>query len=271
MKRIGRLKRLDVANPFGAPVYRLAVCASTMDEARWLLSEGATHGTAIATDLQTGGRGRYPERTWVSSAGKNLMFTLILRYPDFSRVPEAITLRFGLAVARAIADFEPDLASALAVKWPNDVMLGNKKCAGLLTENNGGTVLAGIGINVAEKFSEDGPTPHASSIACELAAVNKDRAAIYVEPPLSLLLEKTLFFLHDAVSPGFDGVWREELERMLYMKGRNVRFAAGTSPARVVNGVIAGIRADGALLIVPEGGTATEAFMAGELDVYGAL
>jgi BirA family biotin operon repressor/biotin-[acetyl-CoA-carboxylase] ligase len=234
-----------------------------MDEARRLASEGAISGTAVAADEQTNGRGRYPTRPWLASAGKNLTFTVILRYPDLSHLPAAVTLRLGLAVALAIADLEPSLIPAIAVKWPNDVMLGNKKCAGILTEGSGGTVLAGIGVNVAERF--DGPA--ACSIAGELA----DRAALYADPPhrIPMLLERILLRAHAVLSSDFDGLWRNQLEGLLYMKGRNVRFAAGiaTGPGRrLVNGVISGIRDDGALLIVPDGKTAPEAFTTGELD-----
>jgi BirA family biotin operon repressor/biotin-[acetyl-CoA-carboxylase] ligase len=270
------LKRLNIENPFGAPVYYLDSCESTMDEARRLSAEGASGGTVVAAGLQTSGRGRYPSRSWLSSAGKNLMFTLILRYPDFSSVPPAITLRLGLAVARAIADLEPALVPALAVKWPNDVMLDNRKCAGILTESSGGEVLAGIGVNVAERFDSNGPAPNAGSIAAALSAADADRAALYAAPPhrIPLLLERILLSTRAALSSGFDGVWRNEIEGLLYMKGRNVRFAAGAAieaadeGGRIVNGVISGIRADGALLIIPDGETAPEAFMTGELRVY---
>jgi BirA family biotin operon repressor/biotin-[acetyl-CoA-carboxylase] ligase len=272
---LNRFDLLDIANPFGAPVYRLASCTSTMDEARRLAAEGAPGGTAIAADEQKNGRGRYPERAWLSSAGKNLTFTLILRYPDFSSVPAAVTLRLGLAVARAIADLESALVPAIAVKWPNDVMLGSRKCAGILAESSGSVVLAGIGVNVAERF--DSPASAACSIASELAAVNGDRAAFYAAPPhgIPLLLERILLSAHSVLSSGYDCLWRNELEGLLYMKGKNVRFAAGAAaqPAdggggRIVNGVISGIRADGALLIVPAGETLPEAFTTGELDVY---
>jgi BirA family biotin operon repressor/biotin-[acetyl-CoA-carboxylase] ligase len=171
---------------------------------------------------------------------------------------------------------EPALAPVLSVKWPNDVMLGSKKCAGIITESGGGDVLAGIGVNVAETFA--GTALNAASIACELAALDAGRAAAYTEAPhrIPLLLEKILFSMHDALLPAFDGAWRKELEKALYMRGKNVRFRAGAPDragapaggAPVVNGRIAGIRDDGALLIIPEGKTEAEAFAAGELEFF---
>ena len=262
------MEPLGIKNPFGGPVYRVDSCTSTMDEARRLCGE-APHGTAVMAALQTKGRGRFPARAWAASAGKNLTFTLILRYDGFSSVPAAITLRSGIAVARAIEALAPVLASRTAVKWPNDVMLGNKKCAGMIAESDGGTVLLGIGVNVAEDFGGAGAEAlNAVSIAGELSALDAAAAAAYTEAPhrIPLLLEKTLFALFDTLSAGFDRLWREEFEKRLYMKGQTVSFVTGTADApRTVAGALAGIDSDGALLIIPSGKTEAEAFAAGEV------
>ncbi|MDR2660357.1 MAG: biotin--[acetyl-CoA-carboxylase] ligase [Spirochaetaceae bacterium] len=275
------MERLNIQNPFGQPVYYVETCSSTMDEARRLAEEGARHGTAVMAGLQTNGRGRRETRKWTASAGKNLTFTLILRYPDFSHIPTAITLRSGLAAARAAADFEPALAPKIAVKWPNDVMLGDKKCAGILAESNGSVVLIGIGVNVTEDFSGAplaGAAYEAASIAGELALLNVKSAHDYTKAAdnIALLLEKVLDSLSYTLSPAFDGVWRQELERILYMKGQTVRFSPGgvTDAAcrtRLVTGRLTGIDADGSILIIPEGKTSPESFAAGELPSAGFL
>lgn len=266
------MELLGIKNPFGGPVYRVDSCTSTMDEARRLCGE-APHGTAVMAALQTKGRGRFPSRAWTASAGKNLTFTLILRYDGFSSVPAAITLRSGIAVARAIEALEPALASRVAVKWPNDVMLGNKKCAGLIAESDGSTVLLGIGVNVAEDFEKAGAeAPNAVSIASELYALDTTAAAAYAEAPhrVPLLLEKILFALFDTLSAGFDRLWREEFEKRLYLKGRMISFVAGIAAGsaaapRTVTGTLTGIDSDGAILVIPAGKTEAEAFAAGEV------
>ncbi|MDR2445636.1 MAG: biotin--[acetyl-CoA-carboxylase] ligase [Spirochaetaceae bacterium] len=262
------MELLDIKNPFGGPVYHVDSCTSTMDEARRLCGE-APHGTIVMADLQTRGRGRFPSRTWTASAGKNLTFTLILRYDGFLSVPAAITLRSGIAVARAIEALEPVLALRTAVKWPNDVMLGSKKCAGLIAESDGRTVLLGIGVNVAENFGRDGATaPNAVSIMDELSTLDTAAAAAYAEAShrVPLLLEKTLFALFYTLSADFDGLWREEFEKRLYMKGKTVSFVSGTVAAPcTVAGTLAGIDSGGALLVIPNGKTEAEAFAAGEV------
>jgi BirA family biotin operon repressor/biotin-[acetyl-CoA-carboxylase] ligase len=237
-----------------------------MDEARRFTEEEAPHGTALMAGLQTKGRGRYATRAWTASAGKNLTFTLILRYSGFSKIPAAITLRSGLAVAQAVSKLEPALAPELTVKWPNDVMLGHKKCAGIVTESDGKVVLTGIGVNVAEEFN--GTALNAASIAGELALLNKNAALAYAEAPhrMPLLLEKILFSLFTVLSHDFDDLWQQELEKMLYLKGMSVNFdSGGAESPRVVTGSLAGIASDGSVLIIPEGKIEACAFAAGEL------
>jgi BirA family biotin operon repressor/biotin-[acetyl-CoA-carboxylase] ligase len=270
------MKQLDIQNPFGEPVYYIDSCASTMDEARRLAESGARHGTAVMAGLQTRGRGRRETRRWTASAGKNLTFTLILRYPDFSRIPAAITLRAGIAVAYAIEAEAPVLREAAAVKWPNDVMLNGKKCAGIIAESDSRAVMLGIGVNIMENFEDmplTGAAYQATSIAVELAEFDAGSAAAYAETPdkIPRFLEKVLFSLFHTLSSGFDASWRQEFENRLYMKGRIARFAAGGIPAdkncppRIVTGTIAGIDADGSILILSEGAETPEAFAAGEL------
>jgi BirA family biotin operon repressor/biotin-[acetyl-CoA-carboxylase] ligase len=232
-----------------------------MDEARGLAA-GARYGTVVMADFQTKGRGRYPERQWTASPGKNVSFTLILKYSDFSSIPAAITLRAGLAAARAIEGMEPVLASILAVKWPNDVMLDNKKCAGLLTESDGRVVLIGIGMNVAETDLPD----YAVSIASALAKLSPERAVPYLEAPhrVFFTVEHILHALFETLSPDFDNLWREELEQRLYMKGRTMRFT--TVIGDTLEGVVSGIDPSGSLLLIPAGKTLSRAFAAGELS-----
>jgi biotin-(acetyl-CoA carboxylase) ligase len=148
-------------------------------------------------------------------------------------------------------------------------MLGYKKCAGLIAESDGSTVLLGIGVNVAEDFGGAGAeAPNAVSIVEELSKLEKAAAAEYAEAPhrVPLLLEKTLFALFYTLSADFDGLWREEFEKRLYLKGQTVSFVSGTAATpRTVAGTITGIDSGGALLVIPTGKTVAEAFAAGEV------
>ncbi|MDR1618640.1 MAG: biotin--[acetyl-CoA-carboxylase] ligase [Treponema sp.] len=294
------MQRLDLANPYGAPVYRLAAVSSTMDEARSLASAAAPHGTVICADFQTGGRGRIRGRPWLGDAGDGLFFTILLRYGSFAAVPPALTLRTGLSLSLAVEAFAPPLAGMLRIKWPNDLMVqlpgAVRKIAGILTESDGNVVFIGIGVNVAQTGFPEPIRHKAASIAQALAlradapapvqssaAARRDAPA----PPRILspesrftLLEHILARLYrelegDAADCGpaagrdGDARWRGPLEDRLYLKGEPVRFIpGGADSGRIVEGRFQGIGPGGELLILPPGAAVPLAFVTGELDLY---
>ena len=131
---------------FGS-VYRYAEsCASTQR----LLEEGDAEGTVAVTEEQTEGRGRLG-RTWHAPARSSVLVSILLRPPvDSARLPE-LSLVAGGAVAEAIAErtgIEP------TIKFPNDVLIGGKKVAGILAESSEGRVVLGIGVNVNQTEDE---------------------------------------------------------------------------------------------------------------------
>lgn len=124
---------------------------STNDEAwRWT-DAGAPHAALVITDEQTAGRGRF-QRRWVTTAGSGLAFSLILRSPPLDpQVVNRITGLGALAVAQAL---QSKYALTAQIKWPNDILLDQRKVAGVLVEAcwNGPdlkAVIIGIGINIA--------------------------------------------------------------------------------------------------------------------------
>jgi BirA family biotin operon repressor/biotin-[acetyl-CoA-carboxylase] ligase len=253
---------LSILNPWKAPIYYHETLSSTMDESRRLAAGGEPHGTVVIADYQEAGRGR-TGRLWNADRGKNLFFTVILRYPDIPSFPRALTLRTGLAVSLAVEDFAPILQGAVLVKWPNDIMIDSRKTAGILTETDGKTVYIGIGVNAAQTVFPGDISAKAGSILLALRArkfpdFGLDRAA---------LLERILARLHGELASA--GPWRERLEERLYMRDRRVSFIpGGADSGRRVEGVLSGIGTEGELLIIPEGKTASEAYVTGELRVY---
>jgi BirA family biotin operon repressor/biotin-[acetyl-CoA-carboxylase] ligase len=122
----------------GHPRLHLRRTGSTNDRARELALAGAPHGTLVTAHEQTEGRGRQG-REWVAPPGQALTLSLVIREPD-----ALLSLRAGLAIA--------DLAGPDAlVKWPNDVLVGGRKVAGVLIEARPQEKWAvlGIGVNVA--------------------------------------------------------------------------------------------------------------------------
>jgi len=117
---------------------------STMHEAVRLANAGAPSGTVIGADEQTAGHGRY-HRHWHSERDTGLYQTIILRLPIDPAILPIVTLALGLATAAAI---EQSAGIDCDLRWPNDVLIGECKVAGILVQLHGNTVIAGIGINV---------------------------------------------------------------------------------------------------------------------------
>ena len=263
MKHSTVKKTLHVDNPFGAPVYHEATVSSTMEVARALAAQNEGHGTVITADFQEAGRGRLG-RPWVTERGANLLFTILLRYNDFASIPEALTLRTGLAVSLAVEDLAPALSGLVKVKWPNDVMIcsgkAGYKAAGILTEGDGKNVYIGVGVNVSQRdFAEEYRSRAGSIIRAEAALPENARFVL-----LGKILARLYAEIEKPPSP-----WRERLVQRLYKKGEIVTFAPGAADSdRLVEGTLSGLGDGGELLIIPVGEAAEQSFITGELRVY---
>ncbi|KJL34639.1 biotin--[acetyl-CoA-carboxylase] ligase [Microbacterium azadirachtae] len=149
--------RLEIVASTGSTNADLRALAD--DEAGW------PHLSAILTEDQVAGRGRL-DRVWTAPAGSALALSVLLRVP---RVPVAergwIPLAAGLAMADAIAVQLP--GRAVGVKWPNDVLVGDRKICGILAEATGSdVVIVGSGVNTAMAAGQL-PVETATSFAVE--------------------------------------------------------------------------------------------------------
>jgi BirA family biotin operon repressor/biotin-[acetyl-CoA-carboxylase] ligase len=257
------LAAVNAAAARGGPV-RLdlrwfATVSSTMDVAEEAAQAGAPEGLVIAAEEQTHGRGRRG-RTWSSPAGAGLYLTFLFKpalIDGSSSVLALLTLASGVAVREAIANatgFAPEL------KWPNDVMVGRRKLAGILSEGlaigtTDQTVLVGIGLNILAAAHPGDIAARATSLESELGRVT-DRG---------LLLEELLV----QVPGAYDNLRRGNADDIL----RSWRSASPSAVGHVVEwhdaggrhrGVTAGIDASGALLVKTNGGT--DRVLAGELS-----
>ncbi len=121
---------------------------STSDLAKELAEEGAAHGETVIAEAQTAGRGRRG-RSWVSPPGRNVMFSVVLR-PE---LPPARAPELTLVASVAICDALRQAGVAAGIKWPNDILAGGRKIAGILTElaaepDRVHWVVVGVGVNV---------------------------------------------------------------------------------------------------------------------------
>jgi BirA family transcriptional regulator, biotin operon repressor / biotin---[acetyl-CoA-carboxylase] ligase len=152
----------------GEPLIRLQSVDSTNTYAAHLLSsDTATEGTVILADHQTQGRGQVGNR-WESAVGSNLLCSIIIK-PGFLWAEKQFYI--SMSVANALIDLISTLDMPSKIKWPNDILIQEKKVAGILIENstkgkNIFTSIIGIGLNVnQELFPQDLPNPVSLKIA----------------------------------------------------------------------------------------------------------
>lgn len=140
------------------------------NEAAKRLAVDAGDGFWVVADHQSAGRGR-KGREWISPAGKNLYFSLLLK-PVFSPDKASmLTLVMAVAVKRAIDELcaGADVPETLQIKWPNDIVAGGKKLAGILTEmhlagSSIAHVIIGVGVNVKKQNFPQDTCAHAIDI-----------------------------------------------------------------------------------------------------------
>ncbi|MGH9348958.1 MAG: biotin--[acetyl-CoA-carboxylase] ligase [Vicinamibacterales bacterium] len=164
---------------FGPPVQWYAEVPSTSDLAAACAERGAREGSIVMADAQTAGRGRQ-RRSWSSPPGAGLYVSVVLR-PDPRAVP-LLTMAAGVAIADGIGAATGFLT---ALKWPNDVVVGPRKVAGILAETGASPdgvphVVLGFGVNVRVAAYPPEVAARATSLERELGRV-VDRGVVLAE------------------------------------------------------------------------------------------
>ncbi|HEY2579298.1 MAG TPA: biotin--[acetyl-CoA-carboxylase] ligase [Streptosporangiaceae bacterium] len=159
-------RSLVVAGGFWRSVTVAGLTGSTNADLLARAVTGAPEGTVHVANAQSAGRGRMG-RTWASPPGAALMFSFLLRPVTVSPAKRGwIPLLAGIAVASAVRSVTGLDAS---LKWPNDVLIGEAKLAGILAEQSAGAIVTGVGINVSTQRAEL-PVETATSLAVAGAA-----------------------------------------------------------------------------------------------------
>jgi BirA family biotin operon repressor/biotin-[acetyl-CoA-carboxylase] ligase len=225
----------------GRPRVHLRLTDSTNAQARRLAAGGVPHGTLVTATEQSAGRGRQG-RHWVAAPGRAILCSVVIRQP-----PRLLPLAAGVAVAETaeeVASAGSGLAEARClVKWPNDVLLGGRKVAGILVEGRPqeGWAVVGIGLNVA-----GGDDEFPSELRGLAGTLGLPPQA--VEPTLGRLMGA----LNRWVSASPEDVLAAVGARDA-LRGQPVRWSAGQGQAE-------GLDADGRLVVVTqEGRVALEA------------
>lgn len=223
-------------------------CSSTQDLARNAAIAGADQGWTVVTDLQLEGRGRHG-REWLAPSETAVLFSTILQ-PPVDVLP-LLPLLTALSVAGGI---EVATGVVAQLKWPNDVLVGDHKLAGILLEHPGGAaVILGVGVNVNQQAAD---LPSGATSLLTLTGRSLDR---------ELLLAAILNDLANA----YDRADREGVEWIVpgwrsrsSMLGKPVAFQRDGATIR---GVAEDLGGDGALLVRLEDGSRVSV-IAGEVE-----
>jgi BirA family biotin operon repressor/biotin-[acetyl-CoA-carboxylase] ligase len=225
------------------PLYRFDRVDSTMDVVHALAEDGAEEGTAVVAEEQLQGRGSRG-RFWHSPPG-GLWVSVLLRPPLTAGV-EVISLRAGLAVSESLDRL---VHEPIRLKWPNDLMLGERKVGGILCEARWqghavGWVAVGVGLNVQNQVPgemRDGAT----WLALEQPHMTPDNLAVPVVASL-----RELDLMPEALTAGELG----RFARRDWLYGRDLRGpVVGTAAGIAPNGALTVLGKDGASVLVRSG------------------
>jgi BirA family biotin operon repressor/biotin-[acetyl-CoA-carboxylase] ligase len=234
----------------------VASTASTNTDVLRLAAAGAPEGLVLAAESQTAGKGRQG-RVWQTRPGAALTFSVLLR-PD--PVPQAargwLPLLAGVAVVHALGRVS---ALDASLKWPNDVLVGQGKLAGILAEQAAGAVVVGIGVNVLGV--QDLPVASATSLE-QCGAGGTDRTSLLA----AILDELQHWYVRwretghgDAEAAGL----RKEYLSLSATVGQQVKVQLPGD--RVLTGLASGVDGAGQLLVEPEVGAGPVAISAGDV------
>lgn len=227
----------------GWPVHISDSIDSTNAQALRLVEADCVAPFLVLAEQQTAGRGRRG-RKWVSPFAQNVYYSLVLRVEGGLRQLEGLSLVVGLAVMQALRAVG---VKDVALKWPNDVLVGKKKIAGILLELVGDPadichVVLGIGINVnMQKAAEI--DQQWTSVGIEKGA-SVDRNYLVAQLGLHL---KDYLGRHKAL--GFSAL-QEEWEQNHLWQGKAVSLIAGVHQ---IDGIVLGVDHQGALRLSVEG------------------
>ncbi|MBW3506150.1 MULTISPECIES: bifunctional biotin--[acetyl-CoA-carboxylase] ligase/biotin operon repressor BirA [unclassified Pseudomonas] len=228
---------------------------STNAEALRAVDRGVTAPFVILAERQTAGRGRRG-RKWVSPFAENIYYSLVLRMDGGMRQLEGLSLVVGLAVLSALRAVG---VSDAGLKWPNDVLVSNKKIAGILLELVGDPadvchVVLGIGINVNMRVASEVDQAWTSVFLESGVATNRNELVSKLSDSLRMYLKR-----HEV--SGFSAI-QSEWEQNHLWQGREVSLIAGVHQ---VNGTVMGIDRQGALRMSVNG--EEKVFSGGELSL----
>jgi BirA family biotin operon repressor/biotin-[acetyl-CoA-carboxylase] ligase len=228
---------------------------STNAEALRAIERGQAAPFLVLAERQTAGRGRRG-RKWASPFAENIYYSLVLRIEGGMRQLEGLSLVVGLAVMQALRELG---IPAAGLKWPNDVLVGQKKIAGILLELVGDPadvchVVLGVGINVNMQMTDEVDQQWTSMRLESGKAFDRNHL-------VAVMGEKLQAYLNRHQIGGFSAIQAEWEQNHLW-QGRAVSLIAGVNQ---IDGEVLGIDSQGALRLKVDG--VEKVFSGGELSL----
>jgi BirA family biotin operon repressor/biotin-[acetyl-CoA-carboxylase] ligase len=233
--------------------------ASTNDVVDKLARDGVPEGVVVFAESQTRGRGRLG-RKWVSPAGKGLWFSILLRPALRPHETIRLTVASATALRRAL---HLNTGLDVKIKWPNDILIGQKKVVGILTELHAEVdlvkyVTLGIGVDV-NQTAEEFPAELRKSATSLRAALGKPVSRAVLAVTILRELDRD----YQKVRSGGFADLTAEWEKHCATIGQRVRITAG---ARQISGRAEALDGDGALLLRTDHGH-LERIMGGDVTL----
>jgi BirA family transcriptional regulator, biotin operon repressor / biotin---[acetyl-CoA-carboxylase] ligase len=234
---------------------------STNTTLRNLADKNAPEGTIVVAEEQTAGRGRQG-RSWSSPFGKGVWLSVLLRPPMPPQETPIFTLLAATAVVKSLKIILPNLA--VGIKWPNDLLINNRKVCGILTELKAEAeilhyLVLGIGINV--NFRKKDFMPDLSKIATSLYLEN-GRKNVSRQKLAAVLLNELDNSYGDFISGGPRPIiaqWKKD--NITLGKNVSIKTVRGTFEGKAVD-----LNEDGSLLVEGKDGIRKH-FHAGEVTI----
>lgn len=251
------IRRGLTGTAFGKRVHHFFRADSTQNITMRLAAAGEPHGTLVIAEEQTAGRGRVG-RSWYSEKTSGIYFSMILRPPLAPVHAPLLALAAGLAGYDAVRDAT---GLPIDIRWPNDLMIGKKKFAGILTEMSAELervhyIVVGIGLNVNHtKFSGELET-----IATSLR-IEGGRTYSRLEILLRLLISFDRYYNQLLEPTGAEAILSRWAVASSYATDKRVRVSTGTEQ---FTGTTAGLDANGLLRVRRDDGR-VEAVLAGDI------
>jgi BirA family biotin operon repressor/biotin-[acetyl-CoA-carboxylase] ligase len=198
----------------------------------------AVEGDWLVALVQESGRGRHG-RVWETIEGNFFGSTIVQLRPDDPQAP-ALALAAGLALIEAVEIAAP--GAPVSLKWPNDLMLGDAKLAGILLERSGDRVVAGFGVNLAGAPAISGRKTAALRPLAEIAAQA-------FAPLLAGKFAQLVAAWRSADPLQFGQAWLARAHPI------GTRLDVHSGPGERISGVFEGVEADGAMLLRRDDGT----------------